>query len=476
MIQFGTGGWRAVIADGYTKVNLRLLAAALAEKMIAEHETGKGIVIGYDRRFLSKESMQWMAEVFAAKNIKAYLINKSCPTPVAMFYAKEHDLPYGLMVTASHNPAIYNGVKVFTKGGRDADPEVTQEIESIARRIEASGEPVAAIPYEDARAEGLIEEIYPIDDYIDSILNEVNVRAIRKARLKVALDPMYGVSETAIKTILITARCEVETIHGTHDTLFGGHLPAPDEKWMRERSNTVVQGNYDIGIATDGDADRIGVVDNNGRYLSPNDLLVVLYYYLEKYKGKKGAAVRNLCTTHRLDRLAEVFGEERYEVPVGFQSIPSKLAESEALLGGESSGGLSVRGHIHGKDGIYVAALLVEMLAVTGKKMSEIFDEIAGQVGRVAYIENNYRFRPEDREEYHRILMIEKKVPEMPCRIEKVTYMDGCKIFFANGGWVSIRFSGTEPLLRVFCEMPERSMTEQVCETCRAFLGLRAPQ
>ena len=476
MIQFGTGGWRAVIADGYTKVNLRLLAAALAEKMIAEHETGKGIVIGYDRRFLSKESMQWMAEVFAAKNIKAYLINKSCPTPLAMFYTKEHDLPYGLMVTASHNPAIYNGVKVFTKGGRDADPEVTQEIESIARRIEASGEPVAAIPYEDARAEGLIEEIYPIDDYIDSILNEVNVRAIRKARLKVALDPMYGVSETAIKTILITARCEVETIHGTHDTLFGGHLPAPDEKWMRELSNTVVQGNYDIGIATDGDADRIGVVDNNGRYLSPNDLLVVLYYYLEKYKGKKGAAVRNLCTTHRLDRLAEMFGEECYEVPVGFKYISSKMAETKALLGGESSGGLSVRGHIHGKDGIYVAALLVEMLAVTGKKMSEIFDEIAGQVGRVAYIENNYRFRPEDREEYHRILMIEKKVPEMPFKIEKVTYMDGCKIFFVNGGWVSIRFSGTEPLLRVFCEMPERSMTEQVCETCRAFLGLQAPQ
>ncbi len=473
MIQFGTGGWRAIIGDEYTKANLRLLAAALAEKMVAEHATEHGIVIGYDRRFLSKESMQWMAEVFAAQNIKAYLINKSCPTPLAMFYSKEHDMPYGMMVTASHNPAIYNGVKLFTKGGRDADITVTQDIERIAARIEASGELIKSIPYIDAREQGLIEEIYPIDDYIDSILNEVNTKAIRGARLKVVLDPMYGVSETAIKTILITARCEVETIHGRHDTLFGGHLPAPSEEWMRELMTTVIEGNYDIGIATDGDADRIGVIDNNGRYLSPNDLLVVLYYYLVEYKHKHGPAVRNLCTTHKLDRLAEMFGEKCYEVPVGFKHISSKMLETNALLGGESSGGLAVRGHIHGKDGVYVAALLVEMLAVTGKKMSEIFDEIAAKVGKTAFVENNYRFRPEDRERFLQMIMEEKQVPELPFRIEKISYMDGCKVFFENGGWVSIRFSGTEPLLRVFCEMPEKEMADQVCVLYQAFLGLK---
>ena len=452
MIAFGTGGWRAVIGDEFTKANLRLLAAALAEKMLAENAAGRGIVIGYDRRFLSKESMQWMAEVFAAKQIRSYLINKSCPTPLAMFYTMEHDLPYGLMVTASHNPAIYNGVKVFTTGGRDADQTVTRDIECRAARIEASGDEIAAVRYEDARAAGLIEEIYPIDDYIDAILNEVNVKAIRSARLKVVLDPMYGVSETAIKTILITARCEVVTIHGLHDTLFGGHLPAPNEKGMKELMNTVVEGNYDIGIATDGDADRIGVVDNNGRYLSPNDLMVVLYYYLEKYKGRKGPAVRNLCTTHKMDRLAEMFGEECYEVPVGFKYVSSKMAETGALLGGESSGGLCIRGHIHGKDGVYVAALLVEMLAVTGKKISEIFDEITSKTGKTSFVENNYRFRPENRENYLRIIMEEKKVPELPFEIEKTTYLDGCKVFFANGGWVSVRFSGTEPLLRIFCD------------------------
>ncbi|MBO7710292.1 MAG: phosphoglucomutase/phosphomannomutase family protein [Lachnospiraceae bacterium] len=473
MIKFGTGGWRAVIGDEFTKANLRLLAAALADKMLEENAAGRGIVIGYDRRFLSKESMQWMAEVFAAKQIRSYLINKSCPTPLAMFYTMEHGLPYGMMVTASHNPAIYNGVKVFTGGGRDADQTVTQDIEARAARIEASGARIGAVPYEDAKADGLITEIYPIDDYIDSILGEINVRAIRSARLRVVLDPMYGVSETAIKTILITARCEVETIRGGHDTLFGGHSPAPSETGMRELTNTVVAGNYDIGIATDGDADRIGVIDNNGRYLSPNDLLVVLYYYLEQYKGRRGPAVRNLCTTHRLDRLAEMFGEACYEVPVGFKYISSKMAETDALLGGESSGGLCIRGHIHGKDGIYVAALLVEMLAVTGKKISEIFDEIAAKVGRTSYIEKNYLFRPEDRQQYHRMIMEEKQVPGIPFAIEKVTYIDGCKVFFENGGWVSVRFSGTEPLLRVFCEMPETAMAEQVCEIYQTFLGLK---
>ena len=473
MITFGTGGWRAVIGDEFTKANLRLLAAALADKMLEENAADHGIVIGYDRRFLSKESMQWMAEVFAAKRIRTFLINKACPTPLAMFYTLEHDLPYGMMVTASHNPAIYNGVKVFTAGGRDADQTVTKDIEEHAERIETSGEQIRSVPYEDARAEGLIEEIYPIDDYIDSIINEINIKAIRSARLRVVLDPMYGVSETAIKTILITARCEVETIHGRHDTLFGGHLPAPNEKSMRELMNTVVEGGYDIGIATDGDADRIGVVDNNGRYLSPNDLLVVLYYYLEKYKGKRGPAVRNLCTTHKLDHLAEMFGEKCYEVPVGFKYVSSKMTQTGALLGGESSGGLCIRGHIHGKDGVYVAALLVEMLAVTGKKISEIFDEISSEVGKASFVENNYRFRPEERETYQRIIMEEKKVPALPFEIEKVTYIDGCKVFFKNGGWVSVRFSGTEPLLRVFCEMPEKTMADQVCEIYQTFLGLK---
>ena len=298
------------------------------------------------------------------------------------------------------------------------------------------------------------------------------METIRKSGLRVALDPMYGVSETSIKTILITARCDVYTIHGNHDTLFGGKLPAPNEQAMGPLRQVVVDGGFDIGIATDGDADRIGVIDNNGRYLSPNDILVVLYYYLEKYKGKKGPAVRNLCTTHILDRLAAKFGEQCYEVPVGFKWISSKMTETDALIGGESSGGLSIRGHIHGKDGVYAAALLVEMLAVTGKKMSQIFDDIASEVGRTSFIENNYRFRTENKQKLLHVIMEERAVPELPYPIQRVSYFDGCKVYFKNGGWISIRFSGTEPLLRVFSEMPERAQAEEVCQIYRTFLHL----
>ncbi len=469
MIKFGTGGWRAVIGDGFTKENVQILAKAVADKMKVENLADKGIVLGYDRRFLSKEAMQWAAVVFAANGIKASLINRSSPTPLVMFYVMKHDLPYGMMITASHNPAIYNGIKLFTAGGRDADEIQTREVEEYISRVSV---PVEEVNYKDAREQGLIEEFYPINEYIDNILDRIDVERIKAAGLRVALDPMYGVSETAIKTILLTARCDMVTIHGRHDTLFGGKLPAPNESAMEPLRTCVNDNRCDIGIATDGDADRIGVVDDRGRYLTPNDILVLLYYYLVKYRKERGPVVRNLCTTHMLDRIAEGFGEKSYEVPVGFKHISSKITETDALIGGESSGGLTVRGHINGKDGLYAAALLVEMLAVTGKKISEMYDDIREEFGCFYMVERNYSFREEKKEYYTKIIMEDRTLPEFDCEILKTSYMDGCKVYFKNGGWICVRFSGTEPLLRVFCEMPERDQAERYCETYRDFLGL----
>lgn len=469
MIKFGTGGWRAIIGDEFTKENIQILSKAVADKMKAEKLYDKEIVLGYDRRFLSKEAMQWAGCVFAANGIKASLINKSSPTPLVMFYVMKHDLPYGMMITASHNPAIYNGIKLFTSGGRDADETQTADVE---RYIEKVTKPVEAMDYDDALKAGLIKEFYPINEYVDNILDRINVEAIKNAGLRIALDPMYGVSETAIKTILLTARCEMETIHGRHDTLFGGKLPAPNEAAMSPLKTCVIDGRCDIGIATDGDADRIGVVDDKGRYLSPNDILVLLYYYLVKYRGEKGPVVRNLCTTHMLDRIAGSYGEECYEVPVGFKHISSKITQTNALLGGESSGGLTVRGHINGKDGVYAAALLVEMLAVTGRKISEIYDDIRKEFGEYYMLENNYSFKAQRKPELLKTLMTDRLLPELNYEIEKVSYMDGCKVYFKNGGWVSARFSGTEPLLRVFCEMPQKKQAMEVCETYREFLKL----
>ena len=471
MIKFGTGGWRAVIGDEFTKENIQILARALCDKMKDEKVEEEGIVLGYDRRFLSKEAMQWAAQVFAKEGIKAYLINKSSPTPLVMFYVMKHAFHYGMMITASHNPAIYNGIKVFTYGGRDADQEQTAQIEEYIGEI--TDIPVDEMPYDKGIESGLIQEIYPLNEYLDSIIETVNMDAIRERGLHVALDPMYGVSETSLKTILLTARCEVETIHERHDTLFGGKLPAPTAETLRALQNYVLDKKCDLGIATDGDADRIGVIDDTGKFLHPNDILVLLYYYLLKYKGWKGPVVRNICTTHLLDRLAKSFGEECYEVPVGFKHISAKMFATDAIIGGESSGGLAVRGHIKGKDGIYASALLVEMIAVTGMKLSRIMEIIRKEYGYTALEERDYRFSQEKKEAIKITLLEEKALPEIPFKIEKVSYLDGLKLYLENDGWISVRFSGTEPLLRIFCEMEKQEDAAKLCGIFEEFLQLK---
>lgn len=470
MINFGTGGWRAVIGDEFIKSNIQLLAKAMCDKMKAEKKTEKGIIIGYDKRFLSKEAMQWAGQVFAAEGIKSFLVNKSAPTPLIMFYVEKHEMPYGMMVTASHNPAIYNGIKVFTYGGRDADEAQTKDIEAYAEKVNETE--IKEMDYDEAVQKGLIEEIYPLNEYLDNIIAAVDMNIIKEAGLRVALDPMYGVSEIPLKTLLLTARCDVETIHDRHDTLFGGKLPSPTASTLRGLITRVMDYNFDIGIATDGDADRIGVIDDTGRFLHPNDILVLLYYYLVKYKGWHGAVVRNVATTHMLDKVAKKFGEECYEVPVGFKHISAKMTEVDAVIGGESSGGLTVRGHINGKDGIYAAMLLIEMIAVTGRKISEIYKDIEAECGSIYMEERDYKFSVEKKAEINKVLMEEQKIPDLPYKIEKVSYMDGCKIYFRNGGWVIGRFSGTEPLIRIFCEMPQREDAMKVCEIFEQFLGL----
>lgn len=470
MIKFGTGGWRAVIGDEFTKSNIQLLAQGLVNKMKSEGVAEKGIVMGYDRRFLSKEAMQWAAGVFAAAGIKSRLIRKSSPTPLVMYYVMKYELPYGMMVTASHNPAIYNGIKVFTAGGRDADEIQTKDLEDYIADIDETM--VQEMEYEAGKASGYIEEIYPLNEYLDNIISSVDMEAIRSAGLKVVLDPMYGVSETSLKTILMTARCEVSTIHERHDTLFGGKLPSPSAATLRSLQNYVIEKKCDIGIATDGDADRIGVIDDQGNFLHPNDILVLLYYYLVKFRGWQGPVVRNIATTHMLDKVAGQFGEVCYEVPVGFKYISAKMQETGAIIGGESSGGLTVHGHINGKDGIYAAALLIEMIAVTGKQLSAIMEDIRRECGQIHMEERDYQFSQKKKEQIYRLLMEEKQLPALPPAIDHISYLDGSKVYFQNGGWVIARFSGTEPLIRIFCEMPQEEEAKQICTIYEEFLGL----
>ena len=263
---------------------------------------------------------------------------------------------------------------------------------------------------------------------------------------------MYGVSQSSLRTILLTCRCDADVINEQHDTLFGGHMPAPSANALHALSNYVVDHKCNLGVATDGDADRLGVIDELGNYIHPNTLLVLLYYYLLKYRGWNGPCVRNNSTTHLLDRVARDLGEECYEVPVGFKHVSAKMAETNAVIGGESSGGLAVRGHIAGKDGIYAAALLVEMLAVTGKSVSELYREITDRYGRLYYEEAAFTMTAEHKCELQERLFVKLELPEFGADVVRVDRSDGCKVHFADGSWVICRFSGTEPLLRYAAE------------------------
>ena len=277
MIKFGTGGWRAIIGEEFTKENIQKLALAMSLKIKAEHVEDKPVVIGYDRRFLSKEAVIWSCEIFGQQGIKVLFVDRSSPTPLIMFYVMKHDLSYGMMVTASHNPAIYNGIKVFTKGGRDADEHQTADIERYLEQadklyvpdLEENGQ-MPPHAYQELVKSGQVVEMNPMNEYLDNIISLINLDAIRERDLRIAIDPMYGVSLTALCTILSIARCTVETINAQHDTLFGGKMPAPTESTLRNLQNYVLDRYCDIGIATDGDADRLGVIDDKGHYLHAN--------------------------------------------------------------------------------------------------------------------------------------------------------------------------------------------------------------
>lgn len=472
MIRFGTGGWRAVIGDGFTRENIERVAAALARRMIREGCAEKGICVGYDRRFLSREACIWFSEVMAGEGVRVWFVNLNCPTPQVMFAVRSMGLPYGAMITASHNPAVWNGIKLFTAGGRDATEDYTLPIQEEANAL--NPEEIRRTGFEKALAGGTIAYTDPRDAYLDSILARIRTEEIRKRHPRVVLDPMFGVSLTGLQTILYTCRCDVDVINDRHDAFFGRHLPAPTPATLVDLQQAVLEHHAAVGIATDGDADRLGIVDEKGRYVSANEILVLLYYYLLAFRGWKGAAVRNIATTHLLDRVAEAFGERCVEVPVGFKHISAGMEAHDALIGGESSGGLTVRGHINGKDGLYAASLLLEMLCVTGRPLSELVLEIYRRFGEAHMAEYDWALTPESRERINGQIMLRRELPALPLPVEKVSFIDGCKLYL-RGGWIIIRFSGTEPRVRIFAEAETRALAEDLVRAAAEHAGLPFP-
>ncbi len=469
MIRFGTGGWRAEIGSDFTKENICLVGQGICDLMKKEGKTQKPVIIGYDRRFLSKEAGQWLAEVLAGNGIQVTFLRRSAPTPLVMHTVKRQGLYYGLEVTASHNPPLYNGIKLIIEEGRDADVDTTALLEEL---IDAVEQP-KAISFKDGLESELIKFWEnPFNDFLDDIISVLDVQAIRNRGLRILFDSMHGSATYPMMAIFYTARCTLDLINSNKDAFFGGMMPAPTEVTLQSLARQVVEGEYDLGIGVDGDGDRLGIIDHDGNYINANQILVLLYYYLHEYKGWKGPVVRNLATSHMLDAVAKDLGEECYEVPVGFKYISSKIDEVDALLGGESSGGLTVRGHIHGKDSIYAASLFVEMICKTGKSPSEFLAELEEKYGKYEMVEFNLPFAPEAKEEIMNRVMVERVLPDFMKKVVRVNYEDGCKVYFDDDSFVICRFSGTEPLLRIFAEGKNAEQAESYIQAWKELLNL----
>ncbi|MFN8493578.1 MAG: NTP transferase domain-containing protein [Caldilineaceae bacterium] len=469
IIRFGTGGWRALIGEGFTLDNVRRLCQALANDVIRQNRERDGVVIGFDRRFLSDTAAQVAAEVFAGNNIPVKLQREDAPTPLITYATAKEKAAYGLIFTASHNPPQWNGLKVFATDGSLPLDEQTRQIENEANHL--TTDQVVKVELEVARRSGLLHEVDFTNAYVDAIEALIDLRAIREAGLRVALDAMHGVGQVTLEIILTEARCRMTTLHGRHDPLFGGRSPAPDPKELSLLITTVREGDYELGLAMDGDADRIAIVDKKGNYISTNELLLLIYYYLHQVRGERGGITRNLATTHLLDRLAAHFGEPYYEVPVGFKHIAASMKAHNVLLAGESSGGLTIRGHILGKDGIFGCALVVEMIARTGRSIASMLDEIYGLIGRLASREVNLPATPE-----MKVLVQRKLAQAQPTEIagyavRQVSYQDGIKFYLENDNWLLLRFSGTEPLLRIFAEADDEAKADALINWAKGIIS-----
>ena len=471
MIRFGTGGWRAIIGKDFTYQNICLVAQAVADMVFEEGQQAHPLMIGFDRRFLSYDAARWVAQTLCARGLTVWFMKRTAPTPLVMFTVKNNSLAFGIQITASHNPSSYNGIKLITEGGRDAEENVTNRLEALISQAKKEGRQPEVISFE--RAEQMGRVLYPknlFNDFIDSIQASIRTDIIRERGPRILFDPMHGSGAYPLMVLLYTARCTVDHINFERDAYFGGHLPAPSEASLQELCHRVVRQGYDLGIAFDGDGDRLGVVDSTGRYIKANEILVILYYYLHEHRGWKGSVVRNTSTTHMLDKLAASFGEVCYEVPVGFKHISRKIEETDAVLGGESSGGLTVRGHIHGKDSVYAAALLIEAVCALNKGPSAILADLSAMLGEHHSVEENLVMTDQQKLCVQKAVMQAHKLPNFDQDISRVSYLDGCKVFFADDSFIVCRFSGTEPLLRLAAEAPTAEKAQTYCDVFRGFV------
>src|SRR5579863_6736083 len=467
-IEFGTSGWRAVMAEEFTFDNVRRAVTGIARYVASQKPAGGRVIVGRDPRFLGETFCAMAAQILEAHGITPLVVAEPAPTP-AFAYALIQTKADGVInFTASHNPPEYNGIKFSTPDGCPALPQVTKQIEA---------EIVAA---DDAKTKGKVhpdqgpsekakQTLDPKPIYLKRLAEIVDLHVIRKAGVRVAFDPMWGAARGYSDALLREAGVDVATVHDHRDVLFGGHAPEPDDHLLEDLRNKMRETGADIGIATDGDADRFGIVDGDGTFLQPNYVIALLFDYLVESRGWKNGVAKSVATTNLINALAKFHGVELHETPVGFKYIGELIMQDRIAIGGEESAGLSIRHHVPEKDGVLAGLLCCEAVARRGKSVGEQLQAIYNQVGSYFPRRENFRLTPEVKEKFTEKLRFD---PREFCGrpVDKVVRTDGLKLLFSDGSWVCYRLSGTEPVVRVYTEARSEKGSEKLSTAAKHWI------
>ena len=459
-IRFGTSGWRAIIADEFTFRNVELVTEAICSYLISSESNGsKKLIIGHDSRFMGETFARKAAEIAADKGFSVLLCQNPTPTPTISHAIRIEKAAGGMNFTASHNPPEYQGIKFSTADGAPALPEITKQIEEgIVNKVSVSDSVGGSIKNYDARPA-----------YLDDLKTKIRFDVIAEAKGKYAYDALWGTGRGYLDKALRDHGLEIETIHDWRDVTFGGKSPEPGESHLDELKETVTGKGLTLGLATDGDGDRFGIIDSNGTFITPNQLVALLTDYLAESRGWKQGVARSVATSHLVDRVAKDRGLKLYETPVGFKFIGELINKDEIILGGEESAGLSIRGHYPEKDGILACLLAAEAVAARGKSLTEQLEELTDRVGSL----ESGRIGVKLTDEVAASLKdkLEREPSEIGGRkIETINRMDGVKFIFADGSWMLMRPSGTEPLVRIYAESEDKADLEDLLEQGRKYL------
>ncbi|MEW5954822.1 MAG: phosphoglucomutase/phosphomannomutase family protein [Bacillota bacterium] len=489
-IKFGTDGWRGIIADDFTFDNVRLVTRAITDYVRANYGEGRPVVVGYDTRFLSSRFAREAAGVLTAGGVPVYLTRTPAPTPVTAYAVKTYGAAGAVMFTASHNPPEYNGIKFIPHYAGPALPHITEEIEANIERLQSGG---AAGPGENrpagllqeealelavlkrpaaGPASGKLVEFDPRPEYFRHLTSLIDQDAIHKAAPRVVVNPMFGAGIGYLEGFLRQIIPSVEGIQCTLDPLFGGSMPEPNAKCLGNLTACVINDQAQIGLALDGDADRFGLIDYDGAYITPNQFLPLLFHYLLTERGMRGPVARTVATTHLLDRMASRYGVEVYETPVGFKYIGQHLMEKGCILGGEESGGLSIKGHIPEKDGILAGLLAVEMVARKGKGLGDLLDDIYAEFGRLTSERLDLHTTTDKKQAVMNKLKNWKPSELAGKRVVQKVDVDGLKFVLEDGSWVLVRASGTEPVFRIYVESESSGDISKLQQAVRDSLSL----